>query len=157
MQKKKMREADVLNERIQLCASCSILGQGKFQDIPRQEMATHLDMLTRNGVSLPFHLRCLSLERQCDDLLSDLLETDDLLVVSQLQDKLVSKLVWSPGEDEEDEAIGENHVTAGWMIRELNDDLSTSAMMGKSAASDSVQARKENFQAHEKTLVRRFS
>ena len=148
MAKRRLAEADVLNERILLCSTCAVLRQAEFNSMQRAELATQLTVLTRNGVPLPFPLRCQSLVRQCDDLLRDAMELEKLADSFPLLQKAISKLLWQSGDPDMDDEVSETNVTASWMVSDLEEDLSTMERLGKLSPEQAVQEKAKCVEAH---------
>ena len=150
MTKKRMKESDMLAERIQLCESRSILARAKLSSIDRADLVTHLSVLSRHAVPLPFQLRCEALERQCDDILSDAIESEEVSERNKLLDKLIAKLVWVPGEDGAQiggQDAGDSNLSVTWMLAELQEDLSTETLRGAVSREEALQTKKNAAEA----------
>ena len=90
-------EAEILNEQIQVTQMAANLAFQKVAKMPRQELAVHLNCMTKEEIVLPFRVRVQVLQRRGEDLMGDFIAARTPGDKEELSKKLADAVcIWLP-------------------------------------------------------------
>lgn len=106
--------ASILEKRIALVERAGILAFKRVRSLPRAELLDHLAAMGSNNIDLPFRLLLDVFERQVEDALADILESDSRAgpEVASMADKFA---FWSEGGD-----VGKGEVDLDYMNMKMS-------------------------------------
>jgi hypothetical protein len=121
MKTSKLKEADILEVRINVMESCAALAFGKVKQMPKHEFTTHLSGLTESGIFLPYSLRCIVFVRECDDMMTEISQMRTSQEYDQpLQDLVMAIAPWTELPVEISELRLSTHILLAGMEDDLN-------------------------------------
>ncbi|CAE8684250.1 unnamed protein product [Polarella glacialis] len=120
MEGKKMKEASLLLQRIELIKHCNTLVFNKVKMMKRADFTTHISVIQESGFALSFDLRCQILERQVDDSMFDCVSETSREKSLPLGIKLLAMICpWG----QVDDTIDDLNLTGTNILATLEDEL----------------------------------